>query len=52
MVIFGGLELVAAGYLLHEHAKHKEERAHLEEEATALERGRRRRRHHRHHFTD
>lgn len=45
MVIFGGLELVAAGYLLHEHSKHKEERARLEEEEAALERRRRRRRH-------
>lgn len=45
MVIFGGLELVAAGYLLHEHAKHKEERARLEEEEAAAERRRRRRRH-------
>jgi hypothetical protein len=45
MVIFGGLELVAAGYLLHEHSKNKEERARLEEEEAALERRRRRRRH-------
>ena len=32
MVIFGGLELVAAGYLIHRHSKHKRERR-LQQEA-------------------
>jgi len=37
MVILGGLELVAAGYLIHKHNKNKRERALLREEAAALE---------------
>ncbi|RDW82061.1 hypothetical protein BP6252_03173 [Coleophoma cylindrospora] len=37
MVILGGLEVLAAGYLLHKHNKNKKERARLEEEAAALE---------------
>lgn len=37
MVILGGLEIVAAGYLIHKHNKNKKERARLEEEIAALE---------------
>jgi len=37
MVIFGGLELVAAGYIIHKHSKNKKEKRRLEEEAAALE---------------
>lgn len=37
MVLFGGLEIVAAGYLLHKHNQCKKERIRLEEEAAALE---------------
>ena len=37
MVILGGLEIVAAGYLIHKHNKNKKERARLEEEVAALE---------------
>jgi len=37
MVLLGGLEIVAAGYLIHKHNKNKKERARLEEEAAALE---------------
>ena len=37
MVIFGGLELVAAGYILHKHNKNKRERRRLEEEAEELD---------------
>ncbi|OCL10782.1 hypothetical protein AOQ84DRAFT_353362 [Glonium stellatum] len=35
MVIFGGLELVAAGYLIHRHSKHKRERR-LQQEALVV----------------
>jgi len=37
MVLFGGLEIVAAGYLLNRHYKNKEEKERLEAEAAALE---------------
>lgn len=37
MVILGGLEIVAAGYLIHKHKQNKRERAILREEAEALE---------------
>ncbi|KAG9242776.1 hypothetical protein BJ878DRAFT_481715 [Calycina marina] len=37
MVILGGLEIVAAGYLIHKHKKTKRERERLAEEAAALE---------------
>ncbi|PQE07439.1 hypothetical protein CJF30_00007157 [Rutstroemia sp. NJR-2017a BBW] len=37
MVILGGLELLAAGYLLNRHLKHKEEKQRLEIEALDLE---------------
>lgn len=37
MVLLGGLEIVAAGYLIHKHNKNKKERARLEEEVAALE---------------
>lgn len=37
MVVFGGLELVAAGYLIHKHNQNKRERALIREEAAALE---------------
>jgi len=37
MVILGGLELVAAGYLLREHAKNKRDRRDLRQEAETLE---------------
>lgn len=36
MVLFGGLEIVAAGYLIHKHKQNKRERERLEEEAAAL----------------
>ncbi|PBP20866.1 hypothetical protein BUE80_DR008443 [Diplocarpon rosae] len=37
MVILGGLELVAAGYVIHQHLQNKKERQRLEDEAAALE---------------
>ncbi|PBP23084.1 hypothetical protein BUE80_DR005695 [Diplocarpon rosae] len=37
MVILGGLELVAAGYIIHKHLQNKKERQRLEDEAAALE---------------
>lgn len=37
MVLFGGLEIVAAGYLIHKHKQNKRERARLDEDAAALE---------------
>jgi hypothetical protein len=38
MVVFGGLELVAAGYLIHKYNKTKEEQRRIEEEEERLER--------------
>jgi len=40
MVIFGGLELVAAGYLIHRHSKHKRERRLQQEALVPHQRGR------------
>jgi len=37
MVILGGLEIVAAGYLIHKHQQHKKDRALAEEEEAYLE---------------
>lgn len=37
MVLLGGLELVAAGYLIHQHQKIKKERSQLEEESYPLQ---------------
>ncbi|KAG4437012.1 hypothetical protein IFR05_007516 [Cadophora sp. M221] len=37
MVILGGLELVAAGYIIHKHAQNKKEKQRIEDEAAALE---------------
>ncbi|KAH7369826.1 hypothetical protein BKA65DRAFT_5853 [Rhexocercosporidium sp. MPI-PUGE-AT-0058] len=37
MVILGGLELVAAGYIIHKHAQNKKEKQRIAEEAAALE---------------
>ncbi|TVY84739.1 hypothetical protein LSUE1_G000628 [Lachnellula suecica] len=37
MVILGGLEVVAAGYLIHKHQKHKKEKERLEDERADLE---------------
>ena len=37
MVLLGGLEIVAAGYLIHKHQQNKKDKARLEEEAAALE---------------
>jgi hypothetical protein len=37
MVIFGGLEIAAAGYLIHRHNQNKREKARLDDEAAALE---------------
>ncbi|TAQ87641.1 hypothetical protein B7494_g4012 [Chlorociboria aeruginascens] len=37
MVLLGGLEIVAAGYLMHKHQKNKKERARLAEEEAELE---------------
>ncbi|KAG4421424.1 hypothetical protein IFR04_005483 [Cadophora malorum] len=37
MVILGGLELVAAGYIIHKHNQNKKEKQRIEEEAAALE---------------
>jgi len=37
MVILGGLELVAAGYLMHQHNKNKKDRQRIDEAALALE---------------
>lgn len=44
MVILGGLELVAAGYILHEHNKNKKEKQQVEAEEARLRAERRRRR--------
>ena len=44
MVILGGLELVAAGYLLHEHGKYKKEKQRIEQEEARLRNERRQRR--------
>jgi hypothetical protein len=44
MVILGGLELVAAGYLIHEHKKNKKEREQAEAEEARLRSERRRKR--------
>jgi hypothetical protein len=50
MVLFGGLEIVAAGYVYHKHKEHKKERERLEDEAEEerrrAERYRRRKRNH------
>jgi hypothetical protein len=48
MVIFGGLELVAAGYILHKHNQNKRERRRLEEDAEILEEEQYHRRSHSH----
>jgi hypothetical protein len=40
MVIFGGLEIVAAGYLIHEHKKNKRERERVAQEQDEAERRR------------
>ncbi|KAK0118478.1 hypothetical protein ONS95_012763 [Cadophora gregata] len=37
MVILGGLELVAVGYIIHKHNQNKKEKQRIEEEAAALE---------------
>lgn len=37
MVLLGGLEIVAAGYLIHKHQQNKKDRQRLEDEAAALE---------------
>jgi len=37
MVIFGGLEIVAAGYIIHKHQKNKQEKERIKDEAAALE---------------
>lgn len=37
MVLLGGLELVAAGYIIHKHQQNKRDKQRLEEEAAALE---------------
>ncbi|KAL2072203.1 hypothetical protein VTL71DRAFT_11546 [Oculimacula yallundae] len=37
MVILGGLELVAVGYVIHKHAQNKKEKQRIAEEAAALE---------------
>ena len=37
MVILGGLELLAAGYLIKQHLKHREEKQRLENEALDLD---------------
>lgn len=37
MVLLGGLEIVAAGYLIHKHQQNKKDKQRLEEEAAALE---------------
>lgn len=37
MVILGGLEIVAAGYLIHKHNQNKRDKQRLEDEAAALE---------------
>ncbi|KAF2435150.1 hypothetical protein EJ08DRAFT_693039 [Tothia fuscella] len=42
MVLFGGLEIVAAGYVYHKHQVHKKERAQLALEAEEAEEARRR----------
>lgn len=39
MVLLGGLELVAAGYIIHKHQKNKREKRRLQEEADALASG-------------
>lgn len=44
MVILGGLELVAAGYLIHEHQKNKKEKERVEAEEARLRAERRRKR--------
>jgi hypothetical protein len=48
MVILGGLEIVAAGYLIHKHQQIKKDRARVEEEEAILEEEEYRRRHPRH----
>jgi hypothetical protein len=48
MVILGGLEIVAAGYLIHKHQQNKKDRARAEEEAAYLEEEEYRNRHSRH----
>ncbi|KIW03183.1 uncharacterized protein PV09_05410 [Verruconis gallopava] len=47
MVLLGGLEVLAAGYLVHQHHKNKEERRRLEQEEWEAERRRAARRHER-----
>jgi len=37
MVIFGGLEVVAAGYLIHKHNQNKKEKQRIDDEAAALQ---------------
>lgn len=37
MVIFGGLEIVAAGYLIHKHQQNKKDKQRIDDEAAALE---------------
>jgi hypothetical protein len=45
MVILGGLEIVAAGYLIHKHQQNKKDRARAEAEEAAIEEEEYRRRH-------
>jgi hypothetical protein len=45
MVILGGLEIVAAGYLIHKHQQNKKDKARLEEEEAYLEEEEYRKRH-------
>lgn len=48
MVILGGLEIVAAGYLIHKHQQNKKDKARIEEEEAILEEEEYRKRHSRH----
>jgi hypothetical protein len=49
MVILGGLEIVAAGYLIHKHQQNKKDKARIEDEEAALEEDEYRKRHSRSH---
>ena len=49
MVILGGLEIVAAGYLIHKHQQNKKDKARIEDEEAALEEEEYRKRHSRSH---
>lgn len=48
MVILGGLEIVAAGYLIHKHQQNKKDKARIEEEEAILEEEEYRKHHSRH----